>query len=58
MEIVKIQGDHNRMQGVYYEYDRHSQPLGEGGMGRIYQGYRVDEYSGSRIYVAIKEIND
>ena len=59
MEIVRIQGEHNRQQGVYYEYDRHSIPLGEGGMGRIYQGFRVEEYSGGmRIPVAIKEINE
>lgn len=58
MEIVTIQGELNRQQGVYYQYDRHSQPLGEGGMGRIFQGYRVDQYSGNRMYVAIKEINE
>lgn len=59
MDIVRIQGEHNRQQGVYYEYDRHSLPLGEGGMGRIYQGFRIDEFAGGmRIPVAIKEIND
>ncbi len=58
MEVVTIQGELNRQQGVYYQYDRHSQPLGEGGMGRIFQGFRVDQYSGNRMYVAIKEINE
>lgn len=58
MEVVTIQGELNRQQGIYYQYDRHSQPLGEGGMGRIFQGFRVDQYSGNRMYVAIKEINE
>lgn len=58
MEVVTIQGELNRQQGIYYQYDRHSLPLGEGGMGRIFQGFRVDQYSGNRMYVAIKEINE
>lgn len=59
MNIIRIQGDFERRQGVYYEYDRDSQPLGEGGMGRIYQGYMVNEMSGGfRRPVAIKEIHD
>lgn len=59
MNIIRIQGDFERRQGVYYEYDRDSQPLGEGGMGRIYQGYMVNEASGGfRRPVAIKEIHE
>ena len=58
MNIIRIQGEAERYQGIYYEYDRDSTPLGEGGMGRIYHGFRVDEMSNFRIYVAIKEIRD
>ena len=59
MNIIRIIGDNERQQGIYYEYDRDSTPLGEGGMGRIYQGYRVDEMSGGfRTPVAIKAIHD
>ena len=59
MNIMRIQGEAERCQGVYYEYDRDSAPLGEGGMGRIFQGFRVDELSGGfRTPVAIKEIHD
>ncbi len=56
MNIVRIQGEAERYQGVYYEFDRDSSPLGEGGMGRIYHGFRVDE-RGFRTTVAIKEIH-
>ena len=58
MNIIRIQGEAERYQGIYYEYDRDSTPLGEGGMGRIFHGFRVDEMSNFRIYVAIKEIRD
>lgn len=59
MNVIRIQGDVERSQGIYYEYDRDSIPLGEGGMGRIFQGYRVDDMSGGfRIPVAIKEIHE
>ena len=59
MNIIRIVGEVERHQGVYYEYDRDSAPLGEGGMGRIYQGFRVDEMSGGlRTPVAIKAIHD
>ncbi len=59
MNIIRIQGEAERQQGIYYEYDRDSGLLGEGGMGRVFQGFRVDEMSGGfRMPVAIKEIHD
>ena len=59
MNIIRIQGEVELRQGIYYEYDRDGVLLGEGGMGRIFQGYRVDEMSGGfRIPVAIKEIHE
>lgn len=58
MNVIRIIGEAERQQGVYYEYDRDSAPLGEGGMGRIYQGFRVDISGGYRTPVAIKAIHD
>ncbi len=56
MNIIRIQGEYERSQGIYYEYDRDGSLLGEGGMGRIYQGFRVSEHG--RNSVAIKEIHE
>lgn len=59
MNVMRIQGESERSRGVYYEYDRDSQPLGEGGMGRIFAGYMMYEYGGmAPVPVAIKEIHD
>lgn len=58
MNIIKLQGDFEKRNGVYYEYDVNSQPLGEGGMGRVFKGYRVVERTGERTPVAIKAIYD
>lgn len=57
--IVRIQGASEYQNGIYYEYDNESQPLGQGGMGIVYEGrcFRVsnpDEY----IPVAIKLITN
>lgn len=58
MNIVRLQGDFEKRNGVYYEYDVDSLPLGEGGMGRVFKGYRVVERTGERTPVAIKAIYD
>lgn len=58
MNIIRIQGDNEKRFGVYYEFDKDSRPLGEGGMGRIYKGFRVDMRTGIRIQVAIKAVNE
>lgn len=57
--IVRVQGASEVQNGIYYEYDTESQPLGQGGMGIVYEGYcfRVDnphEY----IPVAIKLVTN
>lgn len=57
MNIIRIIGETERRRGIYYEYDRDGIPLGEGGMGRIYQGFCVDS-GGFRTPVAIKAIHD
>ena len=54
MPKVKIQGESERLSGIYYEFDPSSQPLGEGGMGKVFKGLRVDEQSGMTRAVAIK----
>ena len=56
MAICRIQGFEEKQKGIYYEYDSGISPLGEGAMGRVYKGYRVEEKTGSRVPVAIKAI--
>lgn len=56
MNIIRLQGDTEKRKGVYYEYDADMPPLGEGGMGRVFKGYRVVERTGERMPVAIKAI--
>lgn len=41
---------------IHYEYDPTAQPLGEGGMGIVYRGWRFDEFSSQPREVAIKEL--
>lgn len=54
MHIQKLQGDAEKREGIYYEFDAESNPLGEGGMGRVFKGCRVVEQTGARTPVAIK----
>lgn len=58
MNIIRLQGEADKRNGVYYEYDIDEKPLGEGGMGRVFKGYRVLERTGERVPVAIKAIYD
>ena len=52
--IVKIQGNEELRTGVYYEVDFSQPPIGEGGMGRVYKGIRVDTKSNIKRPVAVK----
>lgn len=52
----KIQGYNEKKQGIHYEYDPLETPLGIGGMGTVYRGWRFDDYYGSQREVAIKEL--
>ena len=51
MNIVRFQGETPQ---IYYEFDKDSAPLGEGGMGRVYQGLRVDTVMGYQSVIAVK----
>lgn len=53
MAIRKLQGQKERNEGVYYEFDTEADVLGQGGMGRVYLGRRIDS-RGSVSQVAIK----
>lgn len=54
MAIIKLQGDSEKKQGIYYEFDDTSTPLGEGGMGKVFRGRRINVYTHETRDVAIK----
>lgn len=58
MKIIRLQGDAEIRSGIYYEYDVDANPLGEGGMGRVFKGFRVSRKTGERTPIAIKVIYD
>lgn len=54
MALVRLQGEKEKQQGVYIEYDSLDPPLGKGGMGKVYKGWWCSENSSYRREVAIK----
>lgn len=58
MLIKRLQGQLEKRNGYYYEFDMHSKPLGEGGMGVVYKGFKIYEATGNRSVVAIKTMFD
>lgn len=57
--IVRVQGEAETRLGIYYEYDSDSNPLGQGGMGIVYEGYCFKEDNHYEyIPVAIKKITN
>lgn len=58
MLIKRLQGQLERRNGYYYEFDMHSTPLGKGGMGVVYKGFKIYEATGNRSVVAIKAMFD
>lgn len=54
MSLFKIQGKSEKQQGIYYEFDSDDEPLGVGGMGKVYKGRCVNEFTQSVRNVAIK----
>lgn len=54
MAIIRLQGKQEKEAGVYFEVDSASTPIGEGGMGKVYQGKSVNTKTGVTRPVAIK----
>lgn len=54
MSLFKIQGKSEKQRGVYYEFDPDEEPLGIGGMGKVYKGRCVNERTQTVRNVAIK----
>ena len=54
MAIVRIQGENEKVLGIYYEYNPSAPPLGQGGMGKVYKGWLCNEMNNHRREVAIK----
>lgn len=56
---VRVQGNAEIQNDIYYEYDTESVPLGQGGMGIVYQGYCFNALNPSEfVPVAIKAIQN
>lgn len=58
MRIKRIQSENDRRCHQYYEFDLNSKPIGQGGMGVVYRGEKIDDNSGIRTEVAIKVLHD
>lgn len=54
MASVRIQGENERLKGIYYEYNPSDTPLGVGGMGKVFKGWCCSETMNQRREVAIK----
>ena len=54
MSLYKIQGRAEKLKGIYYEFNSDDEPLGEGGMGKVFKGRCVDESTGKARNVAVK----
>ncbi|MBP3790122.1 MAG: serine/threonine protein kinase [Prevotella sp.] len=54
MAFIRLQGEQERRNHIYYQVDSSEQPIGVGGMGQVFKGFRVDERNGNTRPVAIK----
>ena len=54
MSLYKIQGRAEKIKGIYYEFNSDDEPLGVGGMGKVFKGRCVDEVTGKARNVAVK----
>lgn len=56
---IRVQGNAEIQNDIYYEYDSESMPLGQGGMGVVYQGYCYNALNPNEfVPVAIKAIQN
>ena len=58
MSAFILQGEAEKKKGIRYQVDPSSEPIGEGGMGKVYQGVCVDVKTGATRPVAIKFMFD
>lgn len=58
MAIIKLQGTEEKRRNVIYQFDSNDEPIGEGGMGRVFKGVCVDENTGAQRPIAIKFMYD
>ena len=54
MAFIRLQGEQERRNHIYYQVDSSEQPIGVGGMGQVFKGVRVDERNNNTRPVAIK----
>lgn len=58
MAIIKLKDNSSYNKDIYYEFDTDTEPLGEGGMGKVYRGRQISERTGLSRDVAIKFMFD
>lgn len=58
MSIIRLQGEVEKRNGIFYQVDSSDQPIGVGGMGQVYKGICVNERTGATRPVAIKFMFD
>ena len=58
MAIIRLQGEAELRKGIHYELDTTMEPIGVGGMGQVFKGFKVDERTGVSQPVAIKFMFD
>ncbi len=58
MANIILKGNSSLTKNTHYIFDTDSEPLGEGGMGKVYRGRQVNELTGIQRDVAIKFMFD
>lgn len=58
MAIIHLKGNSTHDKNIYYEFNTDTEPLGEGGMGKVYRGRQISEITGISRDVAIKFMFD